>query len=142
MADFKSMKGGFTVQEIEQMAKKYRFEVFFCGAFILATIFSKIFELMGYSLLLTAMGAVVGMILPSYTEKLLHSILAYVCKQEKVTQIVIGVILLVISVVLSPVIFLMIGFVSGKSLHRETVMHKGKNLHDSDYHGDEGNTHS
>jgi hypothetical protein len=124
------------------MAKKYRFEVFFCGAFILATVFSKIFDLMGYCILLTAIGAVLGMVLPSFAEKILHSILSYVCKQERVTQIIIGVILLAIAVILSPLIFLMIGLFSGKAMHRDTVMHKGKNLHGADVHDDEGSGHS
>jgi uncharacterized membrane protein len=73
---------------------------------------------------------------------MLNTTLGYVCKQERVTQIIIGIILLVVSVILSPVIFLMIGFVAGKALHRETVMHKGKNIHGSTFHDDEGSGHS
>ena len=134
MADNK-MKGGFTIQEIEQMAKKYRFEVFFIASFVLAALFSTIFDMLGYSVLLAAAGAVIGMIFPVHADKILGQVLEFTCKQEKVTQIVIGVILIAISVVLAPVIYLIMGLVCGKALHRDTVAQKGK-MSGSNYHGD------
>ena len=142
MAENKSSKGGFTVQEIEHMVKKYRFEVFFCGSFILAALFSKIFGMMGYSLLLAAIGGLVSMLIPGRIEHFTHMVLEFVCKQEKVTQIVMGTILLVVSVVLSPVIFLMLGLAGGKSLHHDTLVQRGKFLHGSDSRKDSSGGHS
>jgi xanthine/uracil permease len=142
MADNKSTKGGFTVQEIEHMVKKYRFEVFFCGSFILAALFSKIFDMMGYSILLAAVGGVISMLIPGRIEHFMQMVLEFVCKQEKITQIVMGTILLVISVVLSPVVFLILGLAGGKSLHHDTLVQRGKFLHGSDSSKDSTRGHS
>ena len=137
MGDNNPLKGGLTVQEIEQMAKKYRFEVFFCAAFLLAALFSKIFGMMGYSLILTAIGGILGMIFPARTERVLIQILSFTCKQEKITQILIGSVLIILSIIFSPAIFFAIGSVAGKALHRDTVIQKGKNAH-GDYHEESG----
>lgn len=130
MSDFKSTKGGFTVQEIEQMAKKYRFEVFYCLAFILAALFSKIFNLMGYSLLLTAIGGIVGLIFPAYIERGMIKILSFTLRQEKMTQIMIGLMIVAIAVILSPLLFLCVGLIAGKALHRDAVIQRGKFSHE------------
>jgi hypothetical protein len=140
MADNKSLKGGFTVQEIEQIATKYRFEVFFCTAFILAALFSKIFDIMGYSLLLTAIGGTLGMIFPAHVERILVQVLEFTFKQEKITQIIIGVVLLILAIIISPAIFFLIGAVGGKALHRDIVVQKGKFRSGS--RDDEGSGHA
>jgi len=135
MSDNRANKGGFTVHEIEHMVKKYRFEVFFCGSFLLAGLFSMIFEnLMGYSILLTVVGAIVGALMAGRIEHLMNTILEFICKQEKITRIIIGVVLLILSIVVSPVIFAMIGLAGGQSLHHHTLIQRGKFLreHDSD----------
>ena len=127
-------KNGFTVQELEHIAKKYRFEVFFCAAFILAALFSKLFNLAGFSILLTAVGGVIGMIFPSRTHKIIGQILEFTCKQERVTQIVIGIVLIILSIVIAPVIFLLIGAICGKAIHHDTLQCKSNHSQDSDHH--------
>ncbi len=126
MTTNKPIKGGFTVHEIEQMAKKYRFEVFFLSAFVLATLFSKIFDVMGYSLFLTMIGSIIGMVFPVKLDKILSSVLEFICKQEKITQIILGSIFVLISIVLAPVTFFAIGSFAGKALHRDTAMIKSQ----------------
>ena len=131
MAQDNEGKRGFTVQEIESMAKKYRFEVFFCLAFVLAALFSYIFSMMGWSVFLCALGGIIGMLIPNHTEKWLGHLLSFCCKQEKVTQIIIGVILLALSVIISPLIFVLLGLMGGKSIHKDTLHHKGQHLHEN-----------
>ncbi|MDN3504461.1 MAG: hypothetical protein P0S95_02660 [Rhabdochlamydiaceae bacterium] len=122
-------KQGFTVQEIENMAKKYRFEAFFCVSFVLAAIFSWLFTMWGWSIFLCALGGIVGMLIPLQIDKGMGWVLSFTCKQEKITQIIIGVVLLVISIVLCPVIFIILGLMGGKSLHKDSLHHKGQHLH-------------
>ncbi|MCF7806802.1 MAG: hypothetical protein K9M07_01065 [Simkaniaceae bacterium] len=129
MAKNQDGKQGFTVQEIENVAKKYKFEAFFCLSFLLAALFSYIWKIEGWSIFICALGGVIGMLVPQYTEKFMGFILGFTCKQEKVTQIVIGVILLVLSVLIAPVVFLFLGLMGGKSIHKDTAHHKGLHLH-------------
>lgn len=129
MAKDNEGKRGVTVQEIESMAKKYKFEVFFCLSFLLAALFSYFFSVMGWCVLLLVIGAILGMLIPTHIEKTISTLLQVSCKQEKVTQIIIGVILLLLSIVLSPVICLLLGLIAGKSLHRDMIHHKGQHLH-------------
>jgi membrane associated rhomboid family serine protease len=129
MAQDTGSKHGMTVQEIESMVKKYKFEVFFCLSFLLAALFSYFLSMMGWCILLSAVGAVAGMLLPGHAEKIIGFLLQTTCKQERVTQIIIGVVLLLISMILSPLIYLFLGFVAGKSLYKDTLHHKGQHLH-------------
>jgi hypothetical protein len=126
-------KSGFTVQELEHIAKKYRFEVFFCAAFVLSALFSKIFNVAGFSILLTAIGGVVGMVFPSKTQAIIGQMLEFTCKQERVTQIVIGVVLIILSIVIAPVIFLLIGAICGKAIHQDTIQCKSRYSQNSDH---------
>ena len=139
----KENQNGVSMEQLEEMAKRYKFEVFFCIAFVFATLFSYIFNVSGWSLLLSAGGAVVGMLLPMHTEKVSSAILKFVCKQEKVTQIIIAIALILLSIILPPVTFLLIGVMGGKAIHRDTVHHKGQHLHSSmDDSSHDSDTHS
>ena len=129
MANNKEGKQGFTVQEIENMAKKYRFEVFFSVAFVLAAIFAHVFSMQGWSIFLGAAGGIIGVLLPNQIEKWIGYLLGFTTKQEKVTQIVIGVVLLVLAIIVPPVIFILLGLMGGKSLHKDAMKHQGEHLH-------------
>ena len=72
-----------------------------------------------------------GMLVPRQSEKCVGWALSFTCKQDKITQIVIGVILLVLSIVVPPFIFVMVGLMGGKSMHKDTLHHKGSHLHDN-----------
>lgn len=139
MGDNKLTKGGFTIKEMEHLARKYRFEVFYCAAFVLAVIFSKAFSMMGFSLILAAAGGIVGMLLPGRTDRIVHIVLEFVCKQEKIMQLVMGIGLLVISVLLPPITFFALCITGGVDLHRNTIIQRNKFVGN---HSDSENKHS
>ena len=113
--DPNKLKEGVSVKEIESFAKKHRFEVFFCLSFVLACFFSFVF-FAAWSLVLAAIGAIVGVALASSVEKMMKNMLGFVLKQEKTTQLVLAAVGLVISIFLPPVIFLLVGLSGGKNL--------------------------
>jgi uncharacterized membrane protein len=118
MMDPNKLKEGMSIQEIESFAKKHRFEVFFSLAFILAAIFNFVF-FSGWSLLLAAIGGIVGVAMPAFVEKVLTMILEFVLKQEKTTQIVLAAVSLVLCIFLPPLVFALLGISGGKSLIRK-----------------------
>jgi hypothetical protein len=120
------LKEGVSVKEIEAFAKKHRFEVFFCLAFIFACFFSFVFFGPGWSIFLAGIGGILGVIMPARIELLTKKISHFIFKQEKTTQIVLGVVGLVISIILPPIIFLLLGLHGGKSMHHQVMtIHSG-----------------
>lgn len=115
------MKEGVSVQEIENFAKKYKFQLFFCLAFVLACFFSYVFFGTGWSLFLGALGGVLGVVFPAYAEKFAMSAFRFVGKQEKITQIVLGVVTLVLAVFLPFLIFLLLGLMGGIAITRHCI---------------------
>jgi membrane associated rhomboid family serine protease len=124
MDENNDQKEGMTVQEIENIAKKYRFELVFALAFILSAIFAYFFSVEGWSIFLSAVGGIVGICLPSYIEGFAKSCLRFVDKQEQVTQLIVGAIILVVSVFLSPLIFLLLGLMGGVEIYHSVGKHE------------------
>ncbi len=120
------LKEGVSVKEIEAFAKKHRFEVFFCLAFIFACFFSFVFFGPGWSVFLAGIGGILGVIMPARIELLTKKISHFIFKQEKTTQIVLGVVGLVISIILPPIIFLLLGLHGGKSMHHQVMTVHGE----------------
>jgi hypothetical protein len=110
-------KEGVSVREIEDFAKKHRFEVFFCLAFAFACFFSFIFSVAGWSLITAAVGGVLGVLLSGKVEHFCKKILHFVFKQESTTQLVLAVVVLVLSIVVSPLVFFILGLHGGKDMH-------------------------
>lgn len=119
--DKEKLKEGISVQEIENFTKKYRFEVFFCLAFILASFFSFIFFGPAWSIYLAGLGGILGMWLPAKIEKMCNSVLKFIFKQEKVTQIVLGIVGWILSIFLPPLVFLFLGLMGGKDIHLQSA---------------------
>ena len=119
--DPNKLKEGVSVKEIEAFAKKHRFEVFFCLAFIFACFFSFVFFGPGWSIFLAGIGGILGVIMPARIELLTKKISQFIFKQEKTTQIVLGVVGLVVSIILPPIIFLLLGLHGGKSMHHQVM---------------------
>lgn len=124
MDDNKQNKEGMTVQEIENIAKKYRFELVFCLAFILAGVFAYLFSMEGWSIFLSAIGGIVGICLPKHIDKFGSICFRFIYKQEKITQIIIGVVLLVLSIFISPLIFLFLGLMGGVEIYHAVGRHE------------------
>ncbi len=115
--DKKSDTEGLSVKEIEQFAKKHRFEVFFCLLFILASFFSFLFFGTGWATLLTMVGSVAGILVGAQVEQIFTKVLAFVFRQERTTQLVLAGVSLLVAILLPPIIFLTLGAVGGQSIH-------------------------
>lgn len=114
-------KEGISVKEIENFGKKYRFQIFFCIAFILASFFSSLFFGVEWSIYLAGLGAVVGIWIPKQIGKIAFATFRFCLKQEKITRIIIGCVGIIISIFLPLLIFLCIGLMSGRSFHTHGV---------------------
>ncbi len=112
-------KEGVSVKEIEEFAKKHRFEVFFCLMFLFACIFG-VFGMFrpGLSILLAMAGGALGVVLPMKMDQLLKSTFHFVFKQEKTILIVLGIVALLISIILPFIIFLVVGVAGGRAVHQ------------------------
>lgn len=111
------LKDGVSVKEIENFAKKHRFEVFFCVAFILACFFTFVF-FAAWSLVFTAIGGIIGVAMASGVDRMIKNMIRFVLKQERTTQIVLAVVGWVLSIFLPPLTFLLVGLAGGKSLFK------------------------
>src|ERR1700733_12890129 len=95
-------KEGVSVREIEEFTKKHRFEVFFCLAFILACLFTFVMWGAGWSVVAATIGAVVGILLEGQVANFGKAAFRFVFKQEQTTQLVLGIVFLVLAVFLPP----------------------------------------
>ncbi len=116
MAENDSHKEGVSVQELENFGKKYRFEIFFVLFFVLATLFSFILYSASWSIYLAALGGILGVFLTAKVTKMFHSCAKFVFKQEKMTQIILGVVGIIVSIFVAPLIFLALGLLGGKGI--------------------------
>jgi hypothetical protein len=107
--DSNKLKDGVSVKEIEAFAKKHKFEVFLCLSFIFACFFSFVFFGTGWAVILAAAGAIVGVLLPGKIEHFAKMVFHFIFKQEQMTQMILGIVLLVLSI--------LIGLHGGKSMH-------------------------
>ena len=117
-------KEGVSVQDLENFSKKYRFEIFFLLYFILATFFSFIIFSAGWSIYLGGLGAVLGVWLPEKVEKLSRGLFHFVFKQEKMTQIVLAVVGIIVSIFLPPLIFLCVGLLGGMGVYQQAASNR------------------
>lgn len=112
-------KEGVSVKEMEKFAKKHRFEVFFALTFILACFFSFIMWGTGLAITLASVGAILGVIFPARVELICKKAMEFIFKQEDTTQLILGIVVLIIAIFLPPLIFLKLGLHGGKDLfHR------------------------
>lgn len=113
-------KEGVSVKEIEEFAKKHRYEVFFCLLFFLTCVFGLVGMFKpGWNIFLGMVGGVLGVIIPAKTDQLLKAILHFVFKQEKTILIVLGVVSLLIACIFPFVIFLLVGAAGGRAMHQK-----------------------
>lgn len=112
-------KEGVSVKEIENFTKKHRFEVIFCIAFIFACIFSFTLFGPGWSVVLGAIGGVVGLLLASRADEMANKAMAFFVKQENTTQLVLGGVIVILSIFLAPLIYFILGVHGGKSIAKK-----------------------
>jgi hypothetical protein len=112
-------KEGMSVKEIEEFAKRYRFEVFFCLMFVLACIFGIAgYFRMGWNIFFGMAGGILGVIFPNKVEHLIKVIFKFVFDQDKIVQIVLGVVGLLIAIFFPFLIFLKVGAIAGRTMHQ------------------------
>lgn len=119
--DGKKSKDGMSVRELETFAKKHRYEVFFCLAFILACFFSFVMFGPGWAIIAATVGALLGVLLAGKVANMCKTVLHFVFKQEKTTQLVIGIICLILAIFIPPLYFLLLGLHGGKDMMRDVM---------------------
>jgi hypothetical protein len=119
--DGNKSKEGVSVKEIEEFTKKHRFEVFFCLAFVLACFFTFVMWGAVWSIAATAAGAIAGVLLSGKVAHFSKVILQFIFKHEQTTQLVLGIVCLILAIFIPPLIFLLIGLHGGKDLHHWAI---------------------
>lgn len=115
-------KEGLSVNELQGFVKKYRFEVFLVAMFVLAGIFGMgLIWTPFWSVLFATIGGVVGALLPQMILKMSHSVLGFLLKQDPNTQMILAGVILVLSILVCPLVFLLAGLHAGKTLHMTIV---------------------
>ena len=116
--DKNKSKDGVSVKEIEEFAKKHRFEVFFCLAFVLACIFTFVMWGPSWSVIAAAVGAVIGILFSESVTRCSKATFQFIFKHEQTTLLVLGILFLVLAVFIPPLYFLLLGLHGGKDMHR------------------------
>jgi hypothetical protein len=110
-------KEGVSVKEIEEFAKRHRYEVFFCLMFLFACIFSLVgYFRGGWSIFFAMGGGILGVIFPVKTDAMLKMIFQFIFKQDLTLQIVLGVVGLILAIFVPFIIFLAVGLAGGRSM--------------------------
>lgn len=114
--DGNKSKEGVSVKEIEEFTKKHRYEVFFCLAFVLACFFTFVMWGPGWSVAATAVGGVIGVLLSHKVAHFSKKVLQFIFKHEQTTQLVLGIVFLVLAIFIPPLYFLLLGLHGGKDM--------------------------
>ena len=120
--DENKLKQCVSVKEIEDFAKKHRYEVFFCLLLVFACIFGVIGHFKaGWSIILAGVGGILGFIFPAKIEDFLKKAFGFALKQDLSIQIVIGIASLIIAIFLPFVIFFVVGCFGGHGMYRTAM---------------------
>lgn len=119
--DVNKIKEGVSIKEIEAFTKKYRFEIIFCVAFVLSSFFSFVMFGPAWSMATAALGGILGMLAPSKTERTTNKILRFIFKQEKIVQMVLAGVTLILSIFIPPLIFFFLGLHGGSHMYKQTL---------------------
>lgn len=113
------LKEGVSVHEIEEFARKHTVEAFAILAIVIAAI-SSMFDFFtgpGWSVLFTALGMVCAVFFANRFESGVKTCYQFLHKQEKFTQIVLGIVKIVLALFVPFVIFCGIGVLAGTAYH-------------------------
>lgn len=113
------LKDGMSIREIEEFAKKNRFDVFLCVLFFIACVFAFVWGT-GWSVIAAFLGTGLGILCSNKIEVFSKKGVLFLLKQESTTQIVLAVVLLVLAVALPLIYFFILGAQGGRSLHKLT----------------------
>jgi len=116
------IKEGVSVQEVEDFARKYTIEVFSVLAIVIASISSMYDFFTGpkFTILFIAVGLILGVFFPSPVERVLKQYYSFSYKQEKMTQMIMGCVMIVVGLFIPFIIFGAVGLLAGTSYHYYT----------------------
>ncbi len=114
--DEEKKKEGISVKELEGYAKKNRFEIFFCILFVLASLFTLVFWGPTISIFTTGIGGIISVFMPNKIDQFAHKMAAAVFSKAGMTQLIIGIVALIVAIFLAPLIFFLFGLHAGRSL--------------------------
>ncbi len=113
------MKSGISPQQIESFIHKNTPEVFSTLAIFVSTI-SSIFDFFSgpaLSVLFAGIGAIFALLAPEKIDKKLKNFYHFSINQEKKTEIVLGVVKIVVAIFLPFIFFFFLGLLAGVSYH-------------------------
>ena len=113
------LKEGVTVEELEKFARKYTTEVFIVFAIIIAAISSSFsfFLRFYWSLYFGAIAAIVSLLVPEKIEAVVKKLVMLSFGKDKSTEIIIGIVRIVLAIFLPFVIFAELGLLAGLAYH-------------------------
>lgn len=116
------IKEGVSVQEVEDFARKYTTEVFTVLALLIAAISSMYDYFSGPKLAIffLVIGVFLGIFFPAPVERGLKQFYNFSYKQEKMTQLVLGFVNIVIALFVPFILFGGVGLLAGTSYHYYT----------------------
>jgi hypothetical protein len=116
------IKEGVSVQEVEDFARKYTLEVFSVLAIVIASISSMYDFFTGPKLTIVfiTVGLILGVFFPAPVERGLKQFYSFSYKQEKMTQMIIGCVKIVVGLFIPFIIFGAVGLLAGTSYHYYT----------------------
>ena len=116
------MKEGMSVEEMENFARKYTVELFSALAIIIGTISSMYDFFSGpkITIFFTALGALLGVFFPVPSERGLKQFYTFAYKQEKLTQLILGCVQIVVALFIPFILFGLVGLLAGTSYHYYT----------------------
>lgn len=116
------IKEGVSVQEVEDFARKYATEVFSVLAIAVGSISSMYDFFTGpkMTIVFFAIGVIIAIFFPAPVERGLKQFYSFSYKQEKTTQMVLGLVKVVVALFIPFVLFGFLGLLSGASYHYYT----------------------
>jgi len=115
--DDKKLKSGVSVKEIETFTKKHRFEVFFSLSLLLSCFFTFVF-FEGWSPVAVMVGGILGILFPIKAAEFIKRFALFFRKQEDLTQLILGITGLVLSIFIPILTFLVLGTCGGLYLQQ------------------------
>ena len=138
----KKLKEGISVQELENIGKKYKFEIFFILYFVVASLLTFLFFGSGWSICLAGVGGILGIWFPKKIGKMAAGCFHFVFKQEKATKIILAIVGIIISFFLPIVVFFILGLMGGKGIYcsasKVTKLHEEPHEEHHDEHHEDG----
>lgn len=111
------LKEGVSVHEIESFTKKYMMETFFVIALVIGMVSSSFdfFTGPGLTIAFLTLGVLVGIFFPVPVEQGLKQFYAFAYKQEKLTQLIIGIVKMIIGLFVPFILFGAVGVLAASA---------------------------